>query len=368
MSTNDTFFPINTFQKKLHEWYAANHRSLPWRETKDPYLIWLSEIILQQTRVAQGTEYYLRFASRWPTLQSLAMAKEQDVLKEWQGLGYYSRARNLLTAARNMFATFGKFPDSYEEILHQKGIGPYTAAAVSSIAYDLPYAVLDGNVFRFVSRLFGIATPIDSVAGKKEFYKMTESLLDRTNAGLHNQAMMEFGAVQCIPTRPECSVCPFQSYCVALSNHSVNSLPVKTKRNKSKDRFFNYLFLSEKSENNVFTLLQKRTGRDIWKNLYEFPLIESDHCFTDFELLHQGNLLSLFPEADNPTILSPSFSIRHVLSHQNIYARFFSISLTNLQAPHGYLKIPISAIDTYPISRLTEIFLDSFLSQIQNSQ
>lgn len=368
MLQNLTSLPPDSFHSKLHEWFDVNHRNLPWRETKDPYLIWLSEIILQQTRVAQGTSYYLRFASRWPTLKSLAHAEEQDVLKEWQGLGYYSRARNLLAAAKNMYAEFGHFPHSYEEIRQQKGIGSYTAAAIASFAYNLPYAVLDGNVFRFIARLFGVDTPIDTSAGKKVFSLFADSLLDKKQPGLHNQAMMEFGAIQCIQNNPECSGCPFSDYCVAYAQQSIDTLPVKSKKTTSKSRYFNYLFLLQKSDNMEFTLLQKRTQKDIWQHLYELPMFEADHCFSDSELFQSSFLQSFFPEMIESTLFLPPFSARHILSHQVIHARFFPIRTSILLPPPSCIKIPLSEIDSFPVSRLTEIFLGSFFAHIQNSK
>ena len=225
---------INGFAQTLLKWFEAYGRELPWRETHDPYAIWLSEIILQQTQVKQGWDYWQRFMRRWPTVNDLAAASEDEVLREWQGLGYYSRARNLHYAARQIVA-LGHFPDTLEEIKQLKGVGDYTAAAIGSIAFGLPAAVVDGNVYRVLARHFGIATPINSTEGKKEFTALAQSLLPETSAGLYNQAIMDFGAIQCTPQSPKCVVCPLQESCEALRTGKVSTLPVKEKKLKIKE-------------------------------------------------------------------------------------------------------------------------------------
>ena len=249
----------------LQYWYAQHKRSLPWRETKAPYVVWISEIILQQTRVNQGNDYFLRFIERFPDIKSLAEASEDDVLKIWQGLGYYSRARNLYTAAKQVMEKFdGVFPSSYSDILSLKGVGEYTAAAVASIVYNLPYPVVDGNVFRVLSRLFTIETPIDSTIGKKYFNEIAQSILDEQHPGDHNQAIMEFGALVCTPKQPKCTECPLQSVCLAFEKKNVLNYPVKKGKTIQKERFFNYFHI----EQNGYTYIKKRGDSDVWQNIY----------------------------------------------------------------------------------------------------
>ena len=344
---------MSDFADTLIKWYETNKRDLPWRHTTDPYRIWISEIILQQTRVAQGYDYYMRFMENYPDVFALASASEDEVLKLWQGLGYYSRARNLHEAARCM-AEAGGFPDTYEGVRALKGVGDYTAAAICSFAYNMPYAVVDGNVFRVLARVFGIETPINSSQGKKEFSLLANNLLNRENPSLHNQAIMEFGALQCTPQSPNCMECPLQSFCVAFANDVVKLLPIKTKKIVQRERFFNYLFIKKGNE----TFLQKRTQNDIWKNLYQFPLVETE-CLTEAE-----DLLKLPIFANKNFILkqiSPVY--KHVLSHQIIRARFLTIEIGDefQGEAEGFVKTPIARLDSFPIPRLIEIFLDKNL-------
>ena len=265
----------------LLDWYARHGRDLPWRRTRDPYRIWLSEVILQQTRVAQGMDYYLRFTERFPDVGSLAAAPEDEVLKLWQGLGYYSRARNLHAAARQVAARFGGvFPRSYDEVRSLRGVGDYTAAAVCSAAYDAPCAVLDGNVFRVLARLFDIDLPIDSTAGKRTFAELAQMRLDKRCPGRYNQAVMDFGALQCTPAQPGCADCPLASRCLALAAGTVAERPVKQSKTKVRDRWFNYLHVTCGDR----TLLRRRGEGDIWQGLYEFPMIETDRA-ADFSEL-----------------------------------------------------------------------------------
>lgn len=265
----------------LLDWYARHGRDLPWRRTRDPYRIWLSEVILQQTRVAQGMDYYLRFTERFPDVGSLAAAPEDEVLKLWQGLGYYSRARNLHAAARQVAERFGGvFPRSYDEVRSLRGVGDYTAAAVCSAAYDAPCAVLDGNVFRVLARLFDIDLPIDSTAGKRTFAKLAQMQLDKRCPGRYNQAVMDFGALQCTPAQPGCADCPLASRCLALAAGTVAERPVKQSKTKVRDRWFNYLHVTCGDR----TLLRRRGEGDIWQGLYEFPMIETDRA-ADFSEL-----------------------------------------------------------------------------------
>ena len=261
---------MENFSRKLIDWYRENGRDLPWRRTKNPYLIWISEIILQQTRVVQGYDYYQRFVARFPDVFALAAADEDEVMKYWQGLGYYSRARNLHAAARRM-AEAGGFPVTYTGVRALKGVGEYTAAAICSFAYGMPYAVVDGNVYRVLSRWLGIDTPIDSAEGKKLFVRVADELLDRERPGLYNQAIMDFGALQCTPVAPDCLFCPLNDSCVARLKGIAGSLPVKQHKNKVTNRYFNYIYVRM----GAYTFIHKRSGNDIWKNLYEPPLIET---------------------------------------------------------------------------------------------
>ena len=262
---------MNSVADILLDWYAREGRDLTWRRTRDPYRIWLSEVILQQTRVAQGTEYYLRFTERFPDVASLAAAPEDEVLKLWQGLGYYSRARNLHAAARQVVERFGgRFPVALEEVRSLRGVGDYTAAAICSAAYDAPCAVVDGNVYRVLARLFDLDAPIDSTAGKRTFAELAQMQLDKRCPGRYNQAVMDFGALQCTPAQPGCADCPLASRCLALAAGTVAERPVKQTKTKVRDRWFNYLHVSSGDR----TLLRRREGRDIWQGLYEFPLMK----------------------------------------------------------------------------------------------
>jgi len=262
------------FSNILIAWYLHNKRSLPWRETKDPYHIWLSEIMLQQTRVAQGLPYYEKFVSAFPTVHNLADASEDTVLKLWQGLGYYSRARNLHATAKYISNDLnGVFPNTFEELLKLKGVGDYTASAIGSICFNLPTAVVDGNVYRVLSRFFNINTPINSSEGIKTFKKLAQELLDTSNPGEFNQAIMEFGARQCAPQSPDCPNCVFNDKCLAFQTKKVKELPVKIRKTTVKKKYFNYLvFISDDQK----TILQQRLEKGIWQQLYEFPLIEAD--------------------------------------------------------------------------------------------
>ena len=312
------------FSERILTWYKAVFRPLPWRETRDPYAIWLSEVILQQTRVEQGMQYYYAFLEQFPTILQLADAPEDQVLRCWQGLGYYSRARNLHAAAKRVRDVFmGVFPSTYEDILSLPGVGPYTAAAVSSIAFGLPYSVVDGNVYRFLSRLKGISTPIDSPAGQKEFRLLAQSLLNPAFPGDFNQAMMEMGATICTPNQPLCISCVFRQECIAYSQNSISSLPVKSKKTNVRDRHLLFLIFQDSHGN---TLIEKRPAGDIWTGLYQFPLIETQHSSDSFQLSDLPNLHSFFLES--PFIIRKfSTSVRHILSHQRLHARFLHLDV-----------------------------------------
>ncbi len=346
----------DTLAAKLLEWYASNGRELPWRQTSDPYLIWISEIILQQTRVAQGYEYFLRFVERFPDVKTLAGASEEEVMKYWQGLGYYSRARNLHEAAKSMAG--GRFPETYEGVRNLKGVGDYTAAAICSIAYDMPYAVVDGNVYRVLSRYFGVDIPIDSTEGKKYFAALAQEMLDKAHPADYNQAIMDFGAIQCTPQSPGCLLCPLAGSCAALAEGMVMKLPVKQRKTKVSNRYFNYLFVRM----GACTLLHKRTGDDIWKNLYELPLIETDRHLSETELLSSPQFRSFFAEGEVPVVRVLKKGVKHVLSHRVIYADFYEVSLPENSASfQGFQRVELAGLDQYAVSRLIHSFFENYL-------
>ena len=312
----------------LLSWFAREGRDLPWRRTRDPYRIWLSEVILQQTRVAQGLEYYLRFTERFPDIAALAAAPEDEVLKLWQGLGYYSRARNLHAAARQVMSRFGGvFPATYGEVRALPGVGDYTAAAVCSIVYAAPCAVLDGNVYRVLARLFDIGIPIDTTAGKRTFAELAQLQLDTSRPGLYNQAIMDFGALQCTPAQPRCGDCPLAGRCLALAAGTVGVRPVKQGRAKVRDRWFNYLHVTCGGQ----TLLHRRGGGDIWQGLYEFPLIETDKAADFAELAATAAFRELLGNGRwhlRRSVTMPG----HQLSHQLLHAVFHRIECDAMPA------------------------------------
>lgn len=341
------------FHKILTVWYQQNKRDLPWRVNNDPYRVWVSEIILQQTRVDQGKEYFIRFIERFPDVASLSGAPENEVLKLWQGLGYYSRARNMHYAARQITNEFdGRFPRSHPELLRLKGVGHYTAAAIASISFGLPHAVIDGNVYRVLSRIFGIATPIDSTAGKNAFNELAHQLLDRSNPAIFNEAMMEFGALQCIPRNPDCKNCPFQSRCAAFAGNEITRLPVKSKRVKVRHRFFHYLYINYCEH----FFMEKRGDHDIWQNLYQLPLIESANPLSIEELLtnHQFKTLLKGPQV---TINMMSNEVIHLLTHQKLHVRFIEITIQEPETNEGWIKIRPDEMADYPVPKLIDNFL-----------
>ncbi|MFN5346570.1 MAG: A/G-specific adenine glycosylase [Bacteroidota bacterium] len=341
----------------LMDWYRINQRDLPWRRTNDPYAIWLSEVILQQTRVEQGMPYWLRFMENFPKVTDLANADEREVLRLWQGLGYYSRARNLHDAAKVVRDEYnGIFPDQYEQIRALKGIGDYTAAAIGSIAFNLPHAVVDGNVYRFLSRIFAINTPIDSTNGKKEFFVLANELIDKSNPGMFNQAMMEFGAMQCKPSNPDCSVCPFNQYCQSFATNTVSEYPVKSKKTKTRNRYFDFIILSDEKN----TILQKREGKDIWQGLYQFPLIESatkNKNKLDLSKSEVANYLN----TNSHKMVKSSAIVKHVLSHQVIFAKFWWINMESVSTAKdaNMIKVPWSQLGDYGMPQLIVKYLES---------
>ena len=330
------------FYSRLYRWYESNHRVLPWRETEDAYCIWLSEIILQQTRVAQGLDYYMRFVNRWPTVAALAAADETEVLREWQGLGYYSRARNLHKAAKEIVES-GKgkgessFPRTFEELRALPGVGDYTAGAIASFAYNLPYPAMDGNVYRVVARLLDIDEAFDTTAGKKLFRQKIEELLDREHPRLFNSAIMEFGALYCTPQLNDdtCNLCPLKDECLGYAHGTAALLPVRKPRPKVKDRWFTYHIYTD----GTHTLIQRREAKDIWYHLYEFPCEESN-----------GEGRKVKGER--------GIELTHVLSHQKLHARFEVHAVDELPEISGAFCVSWAELDNYPLSRLTLRALD----------
>lgn len=330
--------PDPSFAQRLLAWRETHPRTLPWKAHPDAYTIWLSEIILQQTRVEQGLPYFERFREKYPTVEALAHAPEDDVMKLWEGLGYYSRARNLHGTAKMVASELGgRFPETFEGLLQLKGVGAYTAAAIASFAYNLPHAVLDGNVFRVLSRYLGIELPVDSTEGKKLFARRAQELLDKEEPAAYNQAIMDFGATWCTPRKPQCSDCPMSPDCQAFQQGLVEQLPVKSKKLEKKDRFFHYLVLRVNDQ----TLVRKRTEQDIWQQLYEFPMIEREALTYDLDVLAQTplwkELIGTTPYAAQQ-IVGP---FRQILTHQHVTALFFEITLQRKQLPNTPLFIGV---------------------------
>ncbi len=346
-----------SFSEKILLWYAGNKRPLPWRGTKEPYKIWLSEIILQQTRVAQGIPYYGRFLERFPTIQDLANANEEDILKLWQGLGYYSRARNLHATAKMVVHEHnGEFPETYMQLLKLKGVGDYTASAISSICFNEPEPVVDGNVYRVLARYFGIRVPINGTAGATYFKTLARKVMDVANIRDYNQAIMEFGAIQCTPKNPSCFTCPLSTGCTALKDNSVGQLPVKLGKAKIRTRYFNYLVPIVIVNNGDYgTVLKKRKGKGIWENLFEFPLLESDHEIDRKVVQEQTNkILGLkgVPEIYQYNMLP----IVHKLSHQHLYTKFWIVKTDEILTD----AILFSDITKYPVPVLVADFINTF--------
>lgn len=339
------------FSNSLIQWYLQNKRDLPWRMTSDPYAIWLSEIMLQQTRVAQGLPYFLRFTEVFPTIFDLAAAEEQEVLKLWQGLGYYSRARNLHATAKHIaFDLNGIFPVSFKELLKLKGVGEYTAAAIASFAYSEEVPVVDGNVFRVLARYFDIDTDIASAGAKKEFFELAATLLPKGKASDFNQAMMEFGALQCVPKNPDCATCIFSGSCLALKHKKVAALPVKLKKTKVTPRYFHYLIIKDAKGH---SLIQKRSAKGIWHNLYEFPLLETLNA-TDFAQTQA--LIEDFDFGFTPRDIKPlnRERILHKLSHQHLNIWFWEVHTTEKLSQ----AMPISEIKKHPFPVVIHNFVE----------
>ncbi|MBP6039385.1 MAG: A/G-specific adenine glycosylase [Flavobacterium sp.] len=312
------------FSNSLIKWYLQNKRDLPWRNTVNPYPIWLSEIMLQQTRVTQGLPYFMAFMEAFPTVFDLANAEEEQVLKLWQGLGYYSRARNLHATAKYIATELkGDFPPNYNQLLKLKGVGEYTAAAIASFAYNEPVAVVDGNVFRVLSRYFNMDNDISDGKTKKEFQILAQELLPKDKAALFNQAIMEFGALQCVPKNPDCENCIFSNSCAALQHKKVNILPVKSKKTKVTNKFFNYLILKDIQGNFV---VHKREGKGIWENLYEFTLIETPEMSNEIDFMNQLKTTKFYNQLPADINLLNTEVIQHKLSHQNLHIQFYILN------------------------------------------
>jgi len=339
------------FSNSLIHWYLQNKRNLPWRNTTNPYPIWLSEIMLQQTRVAQGLPYFLSFTDAFPTIFDLANADEEQVLKLWQGLGYYSRARNLHATAKQIaFELNGEFPPTYKELLKLKGVGEYTAAAIASFSYNEPVAVLDGNVFRVLSRYFNVHSDISLPKTKIEFQQLAQEVLDKKNPALFNQAIMEFGALQCVPKNPDCNSCVLNSSCAALQHKKVSELPVKSKKTKVTNRYLNYLILKDSDSNYI---VQKREGKGIWENLYEFPVLETEIQLSENEIIEQVSKMQFYNEKPSEILILQNEITLHKLSHQHLHIRFFELRFTS-KLPDSK---PFTAIQKLPFPIVIHNFM-----------
>ncbi|MEN8797833.1 MAG: A/G-specific adenine glycosylase [Flavobacteriaceae bacterium] len=344
------------FSKKILEWYMKNSRDLPWRTTRDPYKIWLSEIILQQTRVAQGTPYYNKFIEHYPTVEALAEASEDQVLKLWQGLGYYTRARNLHCTAKFVTNELdGKFPQDYEGLVKLKGIGDYTASAIASICFDKPEPVVDGNVLRVLARYFGIFMPVNGPGAASYFKKQAREIMQEDRVRDYNQGIMEFGAIQCTPKKPDCKNCLLQDGCAALAQDKVSVLPLKIKKGRIRKRYFNYLVGIDANNN---TRLVQRSKNDIWKRLYEFPLLESEAELETRQiipkckdLLEVNDIDAVYENSSNPVI--------HNLSHQQLHTKFWIVKTNDLFKA----GIPVKHLDEYPVP----VPISDFIKTLKNS-
>lgn len=334
---------MHKFPLLIADWYRQNSRSLPWRQTNNPYFIWLSEIIMQQTRIDQGTAYYHKFIKNYPSIIDLANADEQQILNDWQGLGYYSRARNLHHSAILVRDELnGEFPNTFNDILKLKGIGNYTAAAISSFAFKEQKAVVDGNVYRLLSRVFDIETPIDSSKGQKEFQLLADELIPSESPDIHNQAMMEVGSLVCTPKNPNCNECPLIDLCLSRENNSIANRPVKSKKTKVRDRYFHFIIYN----NNDSTFIEQRTQKGIWQNMYQFPLIETETSETDSI---KNNWINQSRE---------SVEIIHKLSHQTIHATFHHIEDNPKTIKDSWIKIKNENIQDYPLPRIIDRYLE----------
>lgn len=345
------------FTNKLLQWHKTIDRELPWKSTSDPYKIWISEIVLQQTRVSQGTSYYLKLIKNYPTVQDLANSSEDELFSHWQGLGYYSRARNLHKAAKIIATEYnGTFPKLYSQILQLPGIGPYTAAAISSFAYNLPHAVVDGNVYRVLSRYFDSHEPIDTSTGKKKYQQIADQLIDKDKAALYNQAIMDFGALVCTPSQPHCDTCPMQYDCKALAEATAHMLPVKTRKIKRKTRKFVFFVI----QNGDAVIIEKRQNNDIWKALYQFPMLESTSTITEESIIKL-----MLPRVMN----IKHFNIRSYnshqqkLTHQDIFAHIIHLTTTEQITDHTFT--PINKLAYYAFPKVLQQWIETHLLSSQ---
>ncbi len=350
-------FDTMNFPDELIQWYNSNKRDLPWRNTTNAYLIWLSEIILQQTRVDQGKPYYHRFAEKYPNVSSFAAAHEDDILKLWQGLGYYSRGRNMLKTARFIQEHYGGvFPTAYDELIKLKGIGEYTAAAISSFSANEARAVVDGNVYRVIARYFGVDDDINSTAGKKKFQDIANELLNKQHPALHNQAMMEFGAMVCKPKNPACGVCPVRTGCFAFINNATTTLPVKINKVKIRERFLNYFLITDGDS----ILMNKRDEKDIWANMYDLPLIETTSLLSVNELMALPETISYF--GDKVAVNEGLAIKKHILTHQRLHVRFIKIQQIPIKLKPEWIFIKVINLKKLALPKVIFIFLDNFLN------
>lgn len=345
------------FSDKILLWYSLNKRDLPWRNSLDPYKIWLSEIMLQQTKVAQGLPYYHKFVAAFPTVFDLADAEEEKVLKLWQGLGYYSRARNLHITAKNIaYNCSGLFPETYKELVKLKGVGDYTASAIASFCFNKPEPVVDGNVYRVLSRYFGVDLPINSSKGIKYFKELAIEVMNEKNIKDYNQGIMEFGALQCAPKKPDCLSCPLNDGCVALTHNKIAQLPIKLRKTKVKNRYFNYIIpLFVDADGFYRTQLNKRLGKGIWQNLFEFPVLETENEVELEEVRPQA--LTILGVANLEEMYSfYDKTIVHKLSHQHLYVKFWVVK-TEEKLEKGIL---MDKVNDYPVPVLIANFLETF--------
>jgi A/G-specific adenine glycosylase len=346
-----------SFSNDLVQWYQIHKRPLPWRDTRDAYVIWLSEIILQQTRVEQGLPYFYRFLEKYPGVADFAAASEDDILKLWQGLGYYSRGRNMLKTARMVMDEHGGvFPESYDQLIKLKGIGEYTASAIASFAANEAKAVVDGNVYRVLARYFGIDEPINSPKGIKTFQSIANDLLSQHQPGLHNQAMMEFGAMLCKPKNPACGICPVNSGCYAFLNNAVNTLPVKLNKVKVRERYFNYFLIADQHT----LVMNRRNDKDIWANMYDLPLIETTALLTPEELLLLPQLTELF--GDNVKIEQLFPVVKHLLTHQRLFVRFIILHKQYIQLKEEWFITDVNNLNSLALPNVIFIFLKNIFN------
>jgi len=345
------------FANELIQWYKANKRDLPWRNTTDAYVIWLSEVILQQTRVEQGLPYFYRFLEKYPNVGSFAAAGEDEILKLWQGLGYYSRGRNMLKTARLVQEEHnGIFPQQYDQLIKLKGIGEYTAAAIASFSADETKAVVDGNVFRVLARYFGISEPVNSPKGKKIFQQVADEILNRNHPGLHNQAVMEFGAMLCKPKNPACGICPVRTGCWAFKHNATTTLPVKLNKLKIKERYFNYFLII----NNGEIMLNKRGENDIWANMYDLPMIETTGMIAIEELMGTPEAVAGFGETAE--ILEVSQVYKHVLTHQRLYVRFIKLAPKDVKLEQKWFFTTVENLKILALPKIIFIFLKNIFN------